>query len=139
MIAERVAAYVLAFACVFQSLRPSETIKPHYWRSIDVQIGWLRVQARDDTDSIRFEELAAEQRTRASGTRMPLLDSWQKEPKSLMICINDSSCITAWSDGTSHAWFISKDKKDSFDESLMRIYGSGKSASGDCPIAVCSQ
>jgi hypothetical protein len=139
MIVERTVAYVLVVACVFQMLLPSWTIKPHRWRSIDVQIGWLRVQARNDADSVCFEELVAEQKASASATRMPLLHSWQKEPKTLEICINDSSCITAWLDGTSHTWFISRGKKDNFDESLMGIYGSGKSASDDCPIAVCSQ
>jgi len=131
MIVERTAAYVLAVACVFQTLRPSWTIKPHCWRSIDVQIGWLRVQARNDADSVCFDELAAEQKACASATRMSLLHSWQKEPKRLKVCINDSGCITAWLDGTSHAWLISKDKKDLFDESVMGIYGSGESASGD--------
>ena len=139
MIVERAAAYVLVVACVFQMLHPSATIKPHYWRSIDVQIGWLCVHARNDTDLVRFEELAPEQKVCASATRMPLLHSWQKEPKGLRICINGSSCITAWADETSHAWFISRDKKDSFDESLMGFYGSGKSASIDCPGAACSQ
>jgi hypothetical protein len=126
MIVERTAAYLLAVACVFQMLRPSGSVKPHYWRSIDVQIGSLRMQATNDADSVRFEELADKQKSCASDTRMPLLDSWQKEPKGLLICINDSGCITAWSDGTSPAC-------------LMEIYGSGKSASGDCPIAACSE
>ena len=129
MILERTAAYVLAVVCFFQTLLPSWTINPHCWRSIDVQIGRLRMQARNEVDSSCFEELAAEQKACASATRIPL-HSWQK-PKRLKICINDSDCITAWLDGTSHAWMISKDKKDLFDESLMEIYGSGKSASGD--------
>jgi hypothetical protein len=139
MIVERTVAYVIVVACVFQMLLPSWTIKPHCWRSIDVQIGRLRVQARNDVDSVCFEELAAEQKACASAARTPQPHSWQKEPKTLKICTNDGGCITAWLDGTSHAWLISKDKKDNFDESLMGIYGSGKSASGDCPIAVCSQ
>ena len=115
MIVERAAAYLLAVACVFQMLQPSGTIKPHYWRSIDVQIGWLSLQARNNADSVCFEELADEQKACTSATRMPLLHSWPKVPKTLMICINDSGCITAWSDETSHAWFISRNKKDSFD------------------------
>jgi hypothetical protein len=105
MILERTAAYVLAVACVFQMLRPSWNVKPYCWRSIDVQIERLRVQARNDADSVCFEELAAEQRTCASATRTPLLHSWQKEPKRLKICINGSGCITAWLDATSDAWF----------------------------------
>jgi len=130
MVLERTAAYVLALACVIQTLLPSWTIKPHCWRSIDVQIGRLRMEARNEADSSCFGELPAEQKSCASTTRMPL-HSWQREPKRLKICINDSDCITAWLDGASHAWMISKDKKDLFDESLMGIYGSGKSASGD--------
>ena len=112
MFVERAAAYLLVVVCVFQMLRPSRTLKPHYWRSIDVRIGQLHVQARNDADPIGFEELAAEQKA----TRMPQLRSWHKEPKGLRICINDSSCITAWSDETSHACFISKNKKGSFDQ-----------------------
>jgi hypothetical protein len=139
MIVERTAAYLLAVACVFQMLHPSGTIKSHHWRSIDVQIGWLRVQAGNAADSVCFEELVAEQKACPSATRTPLPHSWQKEPKTLNICINDSGCITAWLDGTTDAWLISRDKKDNSDESLMGIYGSGRSASGDCPIAVCSQ
>jgi hypothetical protein len=100
MIAERTAAYVLAVACVFQTLRPSWTIKPHGWRSVDVQIGRLRVHARNDDASLRLEELAP----------IPLLYSWQKEPKRLKICINDGSCITARLDEISHGWLITRDK-----------------------------
>ena len=98
MILERTAGYVLAVAGVFQTLLPSWTIKPHCWRSIDVQIGRLHMQARDEADS---------------DTR-PLQHRWQKEPKRLKVCINDSDCITAWLDGASHAWTISKDEKDNF-------------------------
>jgi hypothetical protein len=103
MFLERTAAYVLAVACVLQTLHPSWATKPHRWRSIDVQIGRLRVQARNNAGSVCFEELAPAQ-------RMPLLHSWQKEPKKLRICINDSSCMTAWVDGTTHAWLISEGK-----------------------------
>ena len=97
MILERTAAYVLAVVCVFQTLLPSWTIKPHCCWSIDVQIGRLRMQARNEADS---------------ATRMPLRHSWQKESKRLMICINDSDCLTAWLDGASHAWMISKDESE---------------------------
>jgi hypothetical protein len=103
MYLERTAAYVLAAACVLQTLHPSWATKPHRWRSIDVQIGRLRVQARNNAGSVCFEGLAPAQ-------RMPLLHSWQKESKKLRICINDSSCMTAWVDGTSHAWLISEGK-----------------------------
>ena len=95
MILERTAAYVLAVAGFFQTLLPLGTIKPPCWRSIDVQIGRLHMQARNDADS---------------GTRMPLLRSWQKETKRVTICINDGDCITAWLDGASHAWMISEDE-----------------------------
>jgi|SRR5215469_16065158 len=100
MILERTAAYVLVIVCVFQSLLPSWTIKPHRWRSIDLQIGRLRVQARDDADS---------------AARMPLLGSWQKEPKRLQICISDKGCITAWLDRASYAWMISADESEMLD------------------------
>jgi hypothetical protein len=110
MILERTAAYVLAVACVFQSLHPSWTIKPHRLRSIDVQIGPLRVQARNGTRSMCYAEPEAEQKSCASTTRLPLLPGWQKQLVRLKICINDSNCLTAWSDGTSHAWLISRDR-----------------------------
>lgn len=115
MIVERAAACVLVVVCVLQMLRPSRTIKPRHWQSIDVRVGRLRVQARNDADSIRFGELGSEQKAFTSAARMPLLHSWQKEPKGLRICIYNSSCITAWSDETSHAWFVSTDERDSFD------------------------
>jgi hypothetical protein len=95
MIFERAAAYLLAVACVFQMLAPSGAIKPHYWRSIDVQIGWLRIQERNEADS---------------ATWTLLLHSWENEPKRLKICRDDSGCLTAWLNGTSHAWMISKDE-----------------------------
>jgi hypothetical protein len=110
MILERTAAYILAVACVLQTLLPSWTIKPHCWRSIDVQIGRLRMQASNEPDSTCFDELASEQKACASATRMPPPHSWQNEPDRLTICINDSDCITAWLDGASHAWVISKDE-----------------------------
>ena len=97
MIFERTAAYVLVVLCVFQTLLPSWTIKAHHWRSIDVQIGRLRMQARNDADS---------------ATRMPLLRRWQKEPKRVTICINDGDCITAWLDGASHAWMVFNDERE---------------------------
>ena len=103
MFLERTAAYVLAAACVLQTLQPSWATKPHCWRSIDVQIGRLRVQARNNAGSVCFEGLAPAQ-------RMPPLHSWQKESKKLRICIDDSGCMTAWVDGTSHAWLISEGK-----------------------------
>ena len=101
MFLERTAAYVLAAACILQTLLPSSAMKPHCWRSIDVQIGRLRVQARNNAGSVCFEGFAPAQ-------MMPLLHSWEKEPKKLRICINDSSCMTAWVDGTSHTWLISE-------------------------------
>ena len=113
MVLERTAAYVLVLACVIQALLPSWTIKPHCWRSIDVQIGSLHMQARNEADAACFDELAAEQKACTLAT----LHSWQKGRKRLKICINDSGCITASLGGISHAMFISKDKKDLFDDS----------------------
>ena len=103
MVLERTAAYVLAAACVLQTLYPSLAAKPHRWRSVDVQIGSLRVQARNNAGSICFEGLAP-------ACRMPLLHSGQKESKKLRICIDDSGCMTAWVDGSSHGWLISEGK-----------------------------
>lgn len=97
MILERTAAYVLAVVCVFQTLLPSWTIRPLRWRSIDVQLGRLHLEARNEANS---------------ATRMPLLHRGLKEPKSLTICINDGDCITAWLDGTSHAWMISRGESE---------------------------
>src|SRR5215469_11220457 len=95
MMIERTAAYLLAVACVFQMLAPSGTIKPHYWRRIDVQIGRLRIQERNEADS---------------ATWTLLLHSWENEPKRLKICIDDGSCLTAWLNGASQVWMISRDE-----------------------------
>ena len=103
MVLERTAAYVLAAACLLQTLHPSRATKPHGWRSIDVQIGRLRVQARNNAGSVCFEGLAP-------APKMPFLHGWEKERKKLRICINDGSCMIAWVDGTSHAWLISEGK-----------------------------
>ena len=46
----------------------------------------------------------------APAQRMPRLHNWEKESKKLRICIKDSSCMTAWVDGTSHARLISEGK-----------------------------
>jgi hypothetical protein len=110
MIVERAAAYVLAFACILQALHPSGTIKPHGVRNIDLQIGRLRVQARNGAGSISFAERATAQNSSASSHAMPLIHSWGKESERLRICINDSGCLTAWLDRTSHAWSISRDR-----------------------------
>jgi hypothetical protein len=107
MILERTAAYVLAVACVFQTLHPSGTIRPHGRRSIDVQIGRLRVKARNDAHWLYVEERAPGQ---ADCAPRPLLHGWQKQARRLKICINDGSCLTAWSDGTSHVWLLSRAK-----------------------------
>jgi hypothetical protein len=110
MIAERAAAYVLAVVCVFQTLHPSGRIKPHYLRNLDVQIGRLRVQATCNGDSTGFANRIAGQKSSASPAPMPLLHSWGKPAKRLRICIDDSGCLTAWLDGTSQTWLISRDR-----------------------------
>ena len=131
MFFERTAAYVLVVAGVFQTLLPPWAIKPHCWRSIDVQVGRLHMQARNDADLACLEKLAAEEKACRSAMGMPRPHSWQKEPKKLKICINNNGCVTAWLNGTSHAWLISKDGKEPIDEGLMGIYSSEESASGD--------
>ncbi|MEG9438791.1 hypothetical protein JAO29_21835 [Edaphobacter sp. HDX4] len=100
MIPERTSAYVLAVVCVFQTLLPSWTMKPHCWRSIDLQMGRLRMQAKNEA---------------YSATWMPVPHNWQKQPKRLRICMNGSGCITVWLDGASHAWMISKDESGKSD------------------------
>lgn len=97
MVLERTSAYVLAAACVFQALRPSGTAKFNRWRSIDVEIGRLSIQARNEADS---------------ATWLLLLHSRQKGPRRLKICIDDSGCITASLDGASRAWMISRDENE---------------------------
>jgi hypothetical protein len=112
MILERAAAYVLAVVCVFQAVRPSWTIKPQCWRSIDLRIGWLRMQARNRADSVCFERQPAG--ACPSERPISLLRGSQRDLKRLRICMSDSDCMTAWIDETSHAWSISKGMEDNF-------------------------
>ena len=106
MILERGAAYLLAVVCLFQALHPSRMIRPQSWRSIDVRIGGLRVQATNGTDSICFERPTGEREESicSAERRISLLHSRPSHPKRLRICMNDRGCITVWLDG----WSISK-------------------------------
>lgn len=133
MILERSAAYVLAVVCLFQALRPSWTITSQCWRSIDIRIGWLRVHAWNDGDSVCFEGLAGEkeQGVSSSESRISPLRGRLRDPKRLRICVSDSGCMTAWLDGTSHCWSISKDREDNFAERLMDLDGHEKLTCSD--------
>jgi hypothetical protein len=112
MIPERAAAYVLAVVCVFQALRPSTMINAQYWRSIDIRIGWLRVQARNCSDSAYFDGLAGkkDESSCSSEGRISLLHIRPSHHRRLTICMSDTGCMTAWLDGISHVWPISKDR-----------------------------
>lgn len=133
MILERAAAYVLAVVFLFQPLRPSWTITSQCWRSIDIRLGWLRVQARDSVDSVCFERLAGEKELGASSSerRTSLRCSRLKDPKRLRICLGDSGCMTASWDGISHWWSISNDREDNFEESSMGLDGHQMSSCRD--------
>ena len=133
MILERTAAYVLAVVCVFQAYRPSWTIRPQCWRSIDVRMGWLRVQGWSGADSVCSEGATGEREEAAcsSGRRISLLQNRPRDLKRLMICMSDSGCMTAWLDGTSYGWSLFKDRKDNFEKSLIGLNGHETSGSGD--------
>jgi len=128
MILERAAAYVLALVCIFQAVRPSLTIRPQCWRSIDLRIGWFRIQLRNP-DSVSFERLPAG----ACSSQRPisLLSSRQRDLKSLRICMSDSGCMTAWLGDTSHGWSISKGMGDGFEKKWISLDGHETSARGD--------
>jgi hypothetical protein len=131
MILERAAAYVLALACIFQTLHPSWFIKLDCWQTIDVRIGRFRVDLRNDDSSVCFEKRSAEQKACTTTTRMPPVHGWPKSPKRLTICMSDNGCMTAWMDGTLYAWSISKSRKSLFEESLIRDDSGEKAVSGD--------
>jgi hypothetical protein len=113
MIPERAAVYVLAVVCVFfQALRPSRMISAQHWRSVDVRIGWLRVQARNCADSVYFEQ-SIQGRDEApclSEGRISLLRSQPSHHRRLSICMNDGGCMTAWMHETAHDWSMFKDR-----------------------------
>jgi hypothetical protein len=133
MILERAAAYVLAVVCVFQAVHPSWTIRPQCWRSVDLQMGWLRLQARNGADSVCFEGGAGKKVERACSSegRIALLPNRPRNLKRLMICMTDSGCMTTWLDGTSYGWSISKDKEDYFDKGLIGLDARETSATVD--------
>jgi hypothetical protein len=133
MILERAAMYVLAIVFAFQAASPSWTITSQCWRSIDVRIGWLRVQASNCVHSICFEAPAGEKEEGvfSSQRRISLLRGRPRDPERLRICLNDSGCMTAWLDGISHCWSISSDREDNFDESLVGPDGQEKSTCRD--------
>lgn len=129
MILERAAPYVLAVVCIFQAIHPSWTIRPQSWRSIDLRIGRLRMQARNGAYSVCFERRPAG----ACSSERPilLLRGGQRDLKRLRICMSDSGCITAWLDETSHGWSISKGIEADFEKSVIDLDGHETSAWGD--------
>jgi hypothetical protein len=129
MILERAAAYVLAVVCILQAVCPSRTIRPQYWRSIDLRIGRLRMQARNGADSVCFERPPAG----ACSPERPisLLRVRQRDLTKLRICMSESGCMTAWLDETSHGWSISKGIEDGFAKSVIDLGGHETSAWGD--------
>jgi len=133
MILERAAAYVLAVVFLFQPLRPSWTITSQCWRSINIHIGWLRVQARNGVNSVCFEQLAGEKEQRASSSerRTLMRRDRVRDFKRLRICLDDSGCMTAWWDGISHWWSVSNDREDNFEESSMGLDGHQMSSCRD--------
>jgi hypothetical protein len=129
MILERAAAYVLAVVCIFQAVSPSWTIRPQCWRSVDLRIGRLRMQASNAADSVCPERRQA--RAWSSERPISLLRGRQRDLERLSICVGDSGCMTAWLDETSHGWSISKGMKADFEKSLIDLDGHETSAWGD--------
>ena len=129
MILERAAAYVLAVVCIFQAVSPSWTIRPQCWRSVDLRIGRLRMQANNGADSVCFEGRPAG----ACPSQRPisLLRGRQRDLKRLRICMSDSGCMTAWLDETSHGWSISRGMEADFEKSLIDLDIHETSAGGD--------
>jgi hypothetical protein len=105
MILERTAAYVLAVVCVFQTLCPSVTIRPEFCRSIDIQIGRLRMQANNEAAAFYFDGPA-----RKGGQNVWLLEKRKismshgqsRDPKRLSISVGDSGWLLVWLDWDSH-------------------------------------
>ena len=71
-------------------------------------------------DAVCFEGAAAEKKQAAcsSETRISAMRNRPGDLKGLMICLSDSGCMTAWLDGSSYGWSLSKKKKDRFRKSL---------------------
>ena len=128
MILERAAAYVLALVCIFQAVLPSWAIRPQCWRSIDLRIGSLRIQARNP-DSDFFARRPA--RAGSSERPISLLRGRQSDLKRLRICMVDSGCMTAWVDDTSHGWSISKGMGNNFEKKWISLDSHETSAWGD--------
>jgi hypothetical protein len=110
MIPERAAAYVLAVVCAFQALHPSRRINAQGWRSIDIRIGRLSVQATNNTDSVCSEKLAGKEEVGSCSSKRAILRLHEgpTDLKTLSICIRHSGCITAWLDGSQMAGWSPK-------------------------------
>ncbi len=128
MIAERAAAYLLALVCVFQALHPSR-ISPQSWQSIDLRIGWLRMQARNGADPLCFEGWPGG----ACSSQRPisLPPGRQRNLKGLRICMTKCGCMTAWMDRSSHEWSISKSVGANFEKNLIDLDSHEMSARSD--------
>jgi hypothetical protein len=115
MIPERAAAYALAVVCAFQAIHPSRRINAQGWRSIDIRIGRLSVQATNNADSACSGRLVEkkEEGFCSSKRSILLLHGGPTDLKILNICIRDSGCMTAWLDGSQMAGLSRKtDRED---------------------------
>ena len=114
MIPERAAAYVLAVVCAFLALHPSRGINAQGWRSIDIRIGRLSVQATNNADSVCSERLVGkkEEGLCSSKRAILLLHGGPTDLKTLSICIGDSGCMTAWLDGSQTAGWSPKTDRE---------------------------
>jgi hypothetical protein len=110
MILERAAVYVLVVVCMFQSFRPARMSRSQSWKSIDLRIGCLRVQASTCTNLVQlkgrsdgnYEGLPSDQ------TRILPLNCEERRGKRLKICVTGADCIAAWLDEGSDSWSISR-------------------------------
>lgn len=112
MIFERAAAYVLVLVCIFQLFHPARMSRSQSWKSIDLRIGCLRVQASNCTDPGRFNKWQAVNNQEASGeARIFRLSCERRDGKRLRISITDHGCIAALLDETSDRWSISTPRR----------------------------
>lgn len=134
MISERAAAYVLAILCVFQALGPAWTIRSHCRRNIDVRMGWLRVQVRKDPLQVCFEGVTSKKEEGeicSSERPTSVFQGRSRDLHRLRICMSDSGCMTAWLEGSSYGWSISKHRGENFEERLTSLDRRETSVSGD--------
>ena len=128
MIAERAATCLLALVCVFQALSPLP-ISPQSWQSIDLRIGWFRMQAKNGADSLCFR--ASPGGACSSQRSISLPPVRQRDLEGLSICITKCDCMTAWVDRSSHEWSISRSAGANFERNVIDLDGRGIPNRGD--------